>query len=199
MQLYYITQPGEWSHGTHVASVAAAITNNSLGISSVSQGMQIVAIDVSESDEVLTYWLEWMMLAVHLWAEVINISWWSYTQTSQAYTDFFDNTEDVVFVAAAGNDSTKSTAFPASHRNVLSVGAIQEDWTYIEEYNTGDLCAPWWELLVASEQSWYAQESGTSLSAGYISGLMAAGLDLTKYIKKTKDGKCIYIDLSICK
>jgi len=199
LQLYFVSEPGKGSHGTHVASVAAWLTNNSLWIASVSQGMQFIAIDASENDTTIAYGLEWMMLARFLWADVINISWWSYTKTSQAYSDFFDTNPNMIFVAAAGNDSSKSMAFPASHEKVLSVGAIPEQWTFEYIYNSGDICAPWVDLLVADKDSWYTQASGTSLSSAYISGLMAAGLDLSKYIKKSEDKGCVFIDLSVCK
>lgn len=86
--------------------------------------------------------------------------------------------QDVVVVAAAGNDKTEGnpTSYPAGYDGVLGVGAvgetsIREDYSQTGDYV--DLVAPGGGIIVASPGGGYTVQKGTSFAAPFVAATAA--------------------------
>ncbi len=177
------------NHGSAVASVIGAETNNGEGMASVGQNdVQIMSVracctaegffEVSEIEEGIRF-------AVNNGAQVINASFGGPTY-SQQLEDAIQYAEDngVLVIAAAGNyatDNDTSPMYPANlnqtHTNVLSVGSTTS-WDHLAYFsnfgvNTVDIAAPGQDVLVAVPTHYYQALSGTSFSAPLVSGVVA--------------------------
>jgi len=114
------------NHGTHVAGLASAVTNNAKGIASISYNTQFMPIKISDNNgKNLSYGVESIIYAVDNGAKVINCSWGS-TRFSKALETAVNYAWDngVILTAAAGNDGTGSTYYPAGYPKVIAVGSV---------------------------------------------------------------------------
>ena len=115
-------------HGTHVAGVAAASTNNGRGIAGVAPGAKVMPFG---KEATRPYQIR---LAADSGADVINMSW---TSTLLSPIDPFNPDlvaaldyawkKGVVLVAAAGNDRFPNCVHPASHPKVLCVASTESN------------------------------------------------------------------------
>lgn len=141
-------------HGTHVAGIIAAKGNNSIGITGVMWSAKIMALrflgvtgtgDVARAAEAIEY-------AVDNGAKIINASWGGYDYSFTVYSAIdYARKHDVLFVAAAGNesnDNNTSPFYPASYNlpNIISVAATDErdELAYFSNYGSSKvhLAAP---------------------------------------------------------
>lgn len=179
-------------HGTHVAGIAAAETNNGEGIAGVAWNCQILPIkvvfvpaDPLEDPYALTSWIaDGIRYAVDSGAHVINLSVGGSTPAQSemlAIQYAFDN--DVVVVSAAGNDGG-AVLYPAAYDTIImGVAATDFDDQWLSWSNTGpeiDVSAPGETIfslyptnLVSPPFLPYAWASGTSASAPHVAGLAA--------------------------
>ncbi len=129
-------------HGSHVAGIIAAATNNQQGVAGVSWGAKIVPVRVLGTDGSGTTAniIDGAMWAAGLKldgvptnpnpAKVINLSLGGTGTCSQAEQQLFDALDKagVVTVVAAGNEDTEaSTSSPANCTKVITVGATGPD------------------------------------------------------------------------
>lgn len=186
------------SHGTHVAGIAAAKTDNSLGIAGVAWNSKLRAYKVFRDEAVNGSWKclppkgvrisNIMRQAAIDGNHVINMSLGCTLGEdegcaySQAWQDAIDVSwkEGVIIVAAAGNDQSGKAAYPAAYNNVLGVGALDEDGTRASFSNFGeyaDVFAPGTNILStrvnADGSSGYVRAQGTSVAAPFASGTAA--------------------------
>jgi subtilisin family serine protease len=138
-------------HGTHVAGTIAAVGDNGEGITGVMWKAGIMPLRIlnthgmgTVSNAILA-----MHYAVEKGARIINVSWGG-RNYSQALYDAIANS-DVLFVAAAGNDSLNTDSnpfYPASYDlpNIISVAATDPGDTLGSFSNWGpstvDVAAP---------------------------------------------------------
>lgn len=123
----------EFGHGTHVAGIAAAETNNNTGIAGVAWNCKIMVIQVFNSGGSGTWsaFKNGVIYAVDNGANIINFSGGgSYSQAGEDAVAYADS-NNVVIVASAGNNYCSSILYPAkfsaSYNNVVAVGATQYD------------------------------------------------------------------------
>ena len=116
--------------------------------------------------------------AVEHGANVINLSLGNY-QTSKLMKDAvkyaFDH--NVVIVAAAGNDNTNQTSYPAAYPEVIGVSAMNYTGMRASFSNYGDyidVSAPGVQIPSTYFNQQYAALSGTSMASPHVAGL--AGL-----------------------
>ncbi|WP_372922367.1 S8 family serine peptidase [Roseovarius sp.] len=121
-------------HGTHVAGIAAATSNNSVGIAGVSWGAHILPIRALGDGGGTVYdVLQGIRYAAGLpndsgtvparRADVINLSLGG-GSFSQSEADFFQSIRDQgIFVVAASGNSGGAVNFPAAYDAVFAVGA----------------------------------------------------------------------------
>ena len=131
----------EWSHGTHCAGLISAVTNNSIGIPSVGQNLEVIGIKTGRnSDGALLYFYEGLIYAMEQTdAKVISLSVGSYgysiTEQSiinQAYE------QDIVVLAAASNDDINMKSYPAAYEHVIAVGSVSANDEKSNFSNFGD-------------------------------------------------------------
>lgn len=127
------TTPLNAAHGTQVAGVAAAVTNNGRGVAGSSWNARFMPINSScpDADRSICFGYMGIVYAAENGAQVINVSWGG-RGLSRLENDVVHAVTDMgaLIVAAAGNDATSNDRLPfgpASHPRVLSVGATQKN------------------------------------------------------------------------
>lgn len=138
-------------HGTHVAGIAAAITNNGVGVAGMSWGARIMPVrvlgaDGSGSSSDITSAINWA--STH-GAKVLNLSLGgtSYSTSMQNAVTSATNAGALV-IAAMGNCRTAGggcpyanpTAYPAAYSNVMAVAATNRSDTYAYYSQYGSHC-----------------------------------------------------------
>ena len=177
----------DYGHGTHVAGIAAAITNNSLGVAGTSWGAKIMPVKVLDSSGsgTSTNCANGIKWAADHGADVINMSWGS-TSSSQVIQDAVNYAYSlgVTMVAAAGNNAGSGLTFdddvlyPAHYDHVIAVGATDNTNTRASFSNYGstlDVMAPGVNILSTyySANNSYAYMSGTSMATPFVAGVAA--------------------------
>ncbi|WP_067724775.1 S8 family peptidase [Oceanobacillus damuensis] len=167
-------------HGTHVAGIAAAETNNGMGIAGTAPETSILAVQVLDysGSGTLDDVADGIIFAADNGAEVINLSL-GCDCNSQTMEDAVDYAWDKgsVLVAASGNDGVSTTFEPASYENVIAVGAVDRNNNIAGFSNYGtwvDVMAPGVDIASTYIHYGYVYMSGTSMASPNVAGL--AGL-----------------------
>ncbi len=165
-------------HGTHVAGIAAAVTNNGRGVAGVSWGARIMPVKVLDAAGNGTFadvaaGITW---AADHGAQVINLSLGG-TSASSVLQDAVDyaSAKGVVIVAAAGNYGANFVLYPARFPNVIAVAATDSTNARADFSDYGpevDVAAPGVDIL-STFPGGYGYLSGTSMSTPFVAGLAA--------------------------
>jgi murein DD-endopeptidase MepM/ murein hydrolase activator NlpD len=166
-------------HGTAVAGVIAAHTNNAKGIAGVCHDCTIMPVKVLDDKGFGTYAdvAAGIVYAVDNGADVVHMSLGgtSYSRIlSEAVQYAFDH--GVVVVASAGNNAAQQKFYPAAFANVIGVGASDQTDALWFRSNTGshvDIVAPGVDILSLTLGYDYALYTGTSMSAAFVTGAVA--------------------------
>ncbi len=115
----YAVSIGRFTHGTHVAGIAGAVTNNSIGIASIGWNNKLMGVKTcsdNSNPQGLTNPYDGLAWAAVNGAHVVNMSWGSYV-ISQTYYNVVvaAKNQGVVLVAAAGNASSNLPLYPAAY------------------------------------------------------------------------------------
>lgn len=169
-----------FSHGTHCSGIAAAVTNNGIGVASVSYNVRLMAIKTATNGGGgIDAGFEGVEYAIASGADVISMSWGG-GAPSDVEQEVFDvaYAANIVCVAAAGNDNVADPMYPASYNHVISVGATDENDNKADFSNYGptiDVMAPGVHIWssVATTDSSYEFYDGTSMACPFVSGLAA--------------------------
>src|SRR2546428_3571934 len=167
-------------HGTWLASIAAAGTDNSVGIAGVAySGAGIMPVQVLDStgagqDSDIITGVVW---AANHNANVILMGF-SNPGFSQNLQDAIDYawSRGAVLVAATGNDSGSTATYPAGDRGVIGVSATDPTDSLASFSNYGPdtfLAAPGYGIETTAVGDAYALVSGTSTSAAIVAGAAA--------------------------
>jgi subtilisin family serine protease len=171
----------DYGHGTHVAGIAAASTNNGIGIAGVSWGARLMPVKVlnASGSGSMGAAAEGITWAADHGAQVINLSFGgtasSVPQTLQDAVNYAYG-KGALVVAAAGNDAANENFYPAVLANVLSVTATDAANLKAGFANFGpmvDLAAPGAGIYSTLPGGLYGSLSGTSMAAPFVSGLAA--------------------------
>ncbi|TMW73521.1 S8 family peptidase [Alteribacter natronophilus] len=173
----------ENGHGTHVAGVAAAVTNNVEGIAGVSWNNPILAVkalDANAEGNAFSI-AEAIRWSVDNGARVINLSLGD-TNDSQVMRDAvrYAYEQDVVMIAASGNENVATPMYPAAYPEVLTVAALDHEGNRAVFSNFGehvDVSAPGEHIPSTYVNNEYVAMSGTSMASPHVAGL--AGLILS--------------------
>jgi subtilisin family serine protease len=180
-------------HGTHVAGIATAATNNGVGIAGTGWGATIMPVRVLDAQGQGGAWdvMNGIYYATDNGARVINLSLGGYSNGCSYMEDAIDyaHAHGVLVVAAAGNDGNAdwfdpsdpgNWFYPAACDGVLGVAATDWSDAHAAFSNYGswvDVAAPgvgiystYWRLDLAGV---YAQMSGTSMATPFVSGVAA--------------------------
>ncbi|MFN0117966.1 MAG: S8 family serine peptidase [Elusimicrobiota bacterium] len=192
-------------HGTRVAGIIAAETNNAAHVAGIARGTRIMAVKCLNEEGFGTFSsiADAILYAVNNGANVINLSLGGdggSSAVSAALEQAFNR--DIVVVAAAGNSGNASAvSFPASVEKVIAVGATTSTDALAFFSSTGnslDLVAPGVGIvsLRSTNQSDGNDIDGTSFSSPMVAGVAAlikslkpnmSLLDVTKYLNFTAD------------
>ena len=183
----------EGSHGTFMASVAGAVTDNRVGMAGSSWNAAIMPVNAScdATSQRVCFGLNGMAYATLSGADVINASFGSLTatQTARMIWDLVADL-DVLIVAAAGNFGTNNDwipFFPAGHRRTLSVGGTRtgSDEILANYGRSVNVFAPGQDILGILNRDLLALLEGTSASTALVSGI--AALVRTRFPQYTAD------------
>lgn len=171
-------------HGTFVAGIAAAVTDNNTGVAGVCWYSQILPVKVMDSSGTGDHGdvADGIIYAADNGAHIINLSIGDpdpSTTLENAIKYAYDI--GVVLVAGAGNDNGP-VLYPAAYDGyVLSVAATDHNDERAPWSNYGpeiDVAAPGVNIYSTHWNDTYATKSGTSTSTPFVSGL--AGLILSQ-------------------
>lgn len=200
-------------HGTHVAGTIAAETNNRIGVAGVSWGAKIMPLRALGLQGGTDYDIgQAALFAARLAndsgtlpeqkADIINMSLGGPGIDDPEYLQFFQDIFDrvraaeVIIVAAAGNENSSLSSYPAAYNGVISVAATDaiNDKAYYSNFgSTIDIAAPGGDNgqdlnndnLADSVLSTYVDDSsgfrknnyaphiGTSMATPHVSGVFA--------------------------
>ncbi len=162
-------------HGTMVAGLIAANTDNYTGIASIAYNCRIAKTTDNKND---------LLIMAQEGIKVINISqdWGSYNPADQELMNELTEDYNITVVAAAGNDDASTYVYPASYDNVISVTSVghefdrgttingrQFDWkdchkiyispeltkTTHQHNDKVDICAPGYNILTLCHPETY--------------------------------------------
>lgn len=177
-------------HGTHVSGIVAALSNNSTGISGLAPKCKIMPIKVLSgkgegNDSDIAEGIIW---SVDHGANIINLSLGgggSGKTLENAMTYAYKN--NVLVIAAMGNNGSNVKTYPAAYKNVIAVAATDSKNKVAPFSNYGEwvsVSAPGLkiystfptykvELSRYNIDTTYGTLSGTSMATPYVAGLAA--------------------------
>lgn len=206
--------PDGYGHGTHVAGIVAAATNNGIGTVGTGYNANILSVRVVDEmgDGTDSDIAQGIVYAVDHGALIINLSLGSY-EYSQVEQDAVNYAwrKNVLVIAAAGNDGDDKLNYPSALSKVLSVAATSRisTATYSNYGPFVGLCAPggdfdfeinwllgvystmptYWVTLNDPMQYGAAQDydylMGTSMAAPHVAGVAAIRAGQKGYTRST--------------
>ena len=169
-------------HGTLVAGVAAARTDNGLGVASLGNRCRFMPLNIYPNTPAGVFaGIEAVVYAADHGCQVINMSWGApggYSRFEQDALTYAAVNRDAVLVAAAGNTNADLLFYPASYAHVLSVSGVQstDQKTTNATFNRRvDMMAPGINILTTygNADNDYVAVGGTSFAAPLVSAAAA--------------------------
>jgi hypothetical protein len=170
-------------HGTHVAGIASAVTDNGIGVASIGFNCKLMPVKTTRNDSrgsngpYVIYGYEGIVYAADNGAKVINCSWGGtgFSLLGQE-TINYATAQGSLVVAAAGNSNSTNNHYPSSYKGVLSVVSTTSTDTKSSFSNYGytvDVSAPGSSIYNTWQNDTYATLSGTSMASPLTAGLAA--------------------------
>jgi len=174
-------------HGTHCAGIAAAVSNNGIGIASLipdSSFVRVTSIKVLNAsgmgNQQLT--IQGIIQAADMGADVISLSLGSPSSDirQRAYSEAvkYANAKGAIVVAAAGNSNQKSKNYsPANAKGIIAVSALDVDQKKAPFSNTVEdigyaVAAPGVKIMSTYPNLQYKELNGTSMATPMVAGLV---------------------------
>jgi thermitase len=150
-----------YGHGTHVAGIALAATNNGLGTAGVgfSAGIQVMPLRVCDQSGCPSSAVaQAIYYAADHDADVVNLSLGGrIASAAEEQAIAYAWSKGVVVVASSGNDGSGKVAYPAAFAHCIAVGSTNwrdERASYSNQGNDLDVVAP------GGEMSFYGHRGG---------------------------------------
>ena len=172
-------------HGTHCAGTIGASGNNKLGVVGVNWHVSIVGLKFLKADGSgeTSGAIKAIEYATNMSIPILSNSWGG-APYSEALKEaiFKASQKDILFVAAAGNNSNDidlRPSYPASYNlpNVLSVAATDSNDAVAQFSNYGKktvhIAAPGVDILSTVPNNKYEKLSGTSMATPHVAGAAA--------------------------
>ena len=174
--------PGSKDHGTHVAGVIGAATDNGSAIAGVAWNVQLLDVRVLEGvggfeSDIVTG----IQCAADIGADVINLSLEAASSSpSTPLADAIDyaRSRGAVVIGAAGNSGGTAVRYPAGYDGVIGVVSTEPSNTISSFSDRGlwaEIAAPGSNIVSLSGSTNFGvnTEDGTSFSAPMVSGAVA--------------------------
>ena len=173
----------DYGHGTHVAGIAAAASNNAVGIAGIAWGARLMPLKILDSrgdgaNSDLALAMRW---AADHGAQVINLSLGD-PPPDPLMEEAVDYAvaHGAVVIAAAGNSGHSGVLYPGAYANAIAVAATDAS-NYVASFSSVgpqvDVAAPgvsiystYWS---ATSGSTYNTLSGTSMATPHVAGVAA--------------------------
>lgn len=169
-----------YGHGTHVAGIAAAVTNNAAGVAGTGYNAKVLNGKVLGDNGGGYYsWIaEGLTWAADSGARVANLSLGgSFGSAALESAVNYAWGRGTVVVAAAGNSGSSAKFYPAAYTNAIAVAATDSKDKKASFSNFGskwvDVAAPGVSILSTTNNGSYASWSGTSMATPFVSGTAA--------------------------
>ena len=172
-------------HGTIVAGVIAAQTNNGLGVAGITPDVEVRAYrcfgkETFTVDQILPG----IRQAIEDGCQIINCSF-GMSSNSNALREVVEEALEagVIVVAAVGNDGGATLQYPAAYPGVIGVGAVNaklDIWNKSQKNQSVFVTAPGQSItgIHYGQKDGYLQGlNGTSFSAPVVTAMAAAALD----------------------
>jgi len=180
------------SHGTHVAGLAGATTNNGTGIASAGYNVSIMPVKATGDetvDNINTGWAG-ILCAAQSGADIINCSWGGpgYSHSSQTVINTCYNQYGAIIVAAAGNGDNSGNPsdephYPSGYKNVVSVTAVSSSdifsWANygaadLANFAGVDISAPGESMYSTylTKEGGYKYLNGTSMASPFVASCL---------------------------
>lgn len=173
-------------HGTHVAGIAGACTDNNLGVAGMSWGVRLMPVKVLDDSGRGSYshLAAGIIYAVDHGAHIINLSLGGFFDSPTMFAGVqYAHDRGVLVTAAAGNCAQVCNGYenpimyPGAYTTTLAVAAtdLGDNRAYFSEYHPYvDVAAPGVGIYSTNLGGGYTSKSGTSMATPFVSGL--AGL-----------------------
>jgi hypothetical protein len=197
-------------HGTHVAGIAGAATNNTVGVAGLAYTSPLIAVGVFHFDTTYHAWVadtadvtNGIAWAVSHGAQAINLSLGAeggpFPVTMCNAVDQAVKAGSVV-VAAAGNSTVSTPTYPAACPGAIGVAATDESDLPADFSNFGNpdvfVSAPGTNIVSTWAGDSYRYDSGTSMAAPFVTAL--AGLIVSEHpgieVAQVKEMLAMYSD-----
>lgn len=185
----------EYGHGTHVAGIISAVTNNGVGVASLARNVKILPIKIYGNSNTTStaYLYPAISYAQAMGADIVNSSLGT-NRNSKALYDAINNYPEAVFTVATGNsgvDIDSTPVYPAAFDldNIISVSSTDKNDELSSFSNYGkisaDIAAPGTDIVSTylRTKASYASSNGTSMACPLVSG--AAALVWSKFPELT--------------
>lgn len=179
-------------HGTHVAGIASASTNNGIGVSGVGFNCKVMALRIGGSIDsggneqgvvLMSAAASALNYARQKGAAAFNCSWGSSNISSLAAAVSSAVAQGMVIVVAAGNDNSEAQSYLASRGDCFDVAASgnNDNKASFSNYGTWvDVTAPgvgiystyFNHTATGGQQHTYTSLQGTSMAAPVVTGLV---------------------------
>lgn len=185
------------SHGTHVAGIASAATNNLIGISSIGFSCKIMCVkSTNQPFPAISHGYEGILYAANNGANIINMSWGgpNASATGQSVIQFALN-KGCILVASAGNSNSSNMSYPAAFPGVISVASTDINDLKSNFSNFGGwvkISAPGSSILSTLPGSSYGNQSGTSMASPMVAGLLGLMKSLNPTMPNDDLINCLY-------
>ena len=172
-------------HGTAIASIIAGSTDAFQGIAPATKILSIELLGEDGVGDVFTL-AEAIIAAVDRKVDLINLSLGGDRPSAVlSHAIKYANSNNVLLVAASGNDGIGQVSYPARYDEVLGVSALNFNGTVANFSNFGDgvdLSAPGVDVISAYGVDGYAVLNGTSAATAFVSGALLSELWRTPHL-----------------
>ncbi|MBN2461760.1 MAG: S8 family serine peptidase [Candidatus Cloacimonetes bacterium] len=172
----------EDDHGTHCSGIAAGVTDNGIGISSISWNITVMLTKHSPGDIWLYYPFDGMIYCAENGAAIISNSWGGegFSQAEYEVIEYVTGLGSII-VAAAHNNDNQIEIYPAAYPGVISVASVAGNDEKADYSNFGcwvDIAAPGGDMnvdggiLSTISDGSYGTICGTSMATPLVAGTM---------------------------
>ncbi len=175
-----VQTPSAAGHGTHVAGIACAVSDNASGVAGASWNARFMPVCVAHPtlDNAIAFGYQGILYAVDNGADVVNCSWGGQGNPSYFEREVIEYAREhgVVVVAAAGNNGSAADFYPAMYPHVLAVANVNNSDQKIASSNYGtwvDVSAQGTNIHSTYRGGNYLDLNGTSMASPHVAAACA--------------------------